>query len=119
MWLHNIEIQKCLEAADIAIANLIDARDALGLQLSNALGSLGGEEFDKALEPYMKQADISDQDLYYLTAALVRFLGAKIDTEIISTAFRVTLDQASKALSLVVAQIDSGKNMFELPEVLK
>lgn len=85
-------------AAEV-IDRLIDCRDYLGLRLSKAWGMLSAKELDEATKQHMAKVPISDDDLLEKTRVLVRLIGARADTELVSTVFRCTESQAEKALS--------------------
>jgi hypothetical protein len=97
-----------LAAAKQAIGGLLDSRDFLGIQLSHAGGCVTDDAFELLADKYLHVEQRSEEELATLTLALAQLIGSRIDSDIVSVAFKCDLDTAERALSTAAKRLSAG-----------
>jgi len=85
-----------------AMLNVISSRDRIGVALSYAISDRDFVVEDSEIS----YDEIHDEELIAKVKVLVRLLGVNVDTEIITVAFNVSYEQASRVLSRVAKLIE-------------
>ena len=108
--------QLAMATASEVVHALLDARDFLGYQLARAKGRLSNEEFREIAKKYMVTRRYTDPDeLASKTLTLVRLIGARADSDTVSTVFNCEIDEAESALQLVVARLGASSTLLLFP----
>lgn len=97
--------------ASEVVGNLLDERDFLGLQLSNAAGNISDEELDEHCGRYLARSSQDIDQLLLKAQVLVRLIGSRADTETVATALRCDFDQAEAVLFKVAHMISSRSDV--------
>lgn len=99
---------KLIDTAQIALKNLLDARDFLSLQLSCATGGMSEDELNEIAPAYLQTKKWPAQELERRTSALVALLREHVDADVVATALRCDLDDAEAALMQVARRLAAG-----------
>ena len=89
-----------------ALKNLLTSREILGLAVCEASGV---NVSWRPYEPLIEKIEQTDEELLTKVKALVRLLTVDVDSELIATSFRCSLEQASRALSHVAKLIEEER----------
>jgi hypothetical protein len=100
-----------LAAAKNALLGLIDARDFLGFQLSQAAGTMPDEAFEALADKYLQTCDWNESRLTDLVEALVHLLGDRVDSDLVSVAFKCEIDVAERALRAAAQRMTGNRGM--------
>jgi len=79
----------------IIINNINDDREYLGLQLTRAQGLVSESAYEKERAVYLIRSNFSYIDLVERAKVLQKLIGDRLDSEIIKTAFRCTIEEAN------------------------
>ena len=90
------------ETLRIAINNINDDREHLGLEYSLSLGFITQSTFEEARAQYLIRSNISHQELVERAKVLKKLIGDRLNSEIIKTAFRCTIEEADKAFAEIM-----------------
>jgi hypothetical protein len=82
------------ETLRIVINNINDDREYLGLQLGLAQGLISERTYKKERVVYLIRSKFSHIDLVERSKILKKLIGDRLDSEIIKTAFRCTIEEA-------------------------
>ncbi len=95
------------------VQTLIEERDFLCWQLTNATGGLTEEQFEEIVTEHFKnRIEKSQEQLNYEAKELFELIGEKMDSELTSIILKCSLDEASIALKHVankVNKVNEGK----------
>lgn len=92
------------ETLRIALVNLNEDREYLGLQLSLAIGAIGEDVFNEERARYLLEVVYSAEELENRVTILIRMLGDRANIEVIKTALRCSYESAEWALNEVARQ---------------
>lgn len=80
----------------IVINNINDDREHLGLQLALAQGMISQRTFEKERAGYLIRSNFPYTELVERARILKKLIGDRLNTEIILTSFRCTIEEAAE-----------------------